>query len=140
MADQEAIDAFLAEEAFAVLSTHNPDGTIHSAPILFLYEDGVFYLGTQQGARRVANLRRDPRATLLIEQRTEPYKYVIAYGTAVVVDGDVLDRRVEIMSRVYSEEGSRAFAADLRDQFGLVEIHFTADDMVTIDYSRGGVQ
>ena len=36
MEDDAAIGAFLDEGAIAVLSTHNADGTIHSAPILYL--------------------------------------------------------------------------------------------------------
>lgn len=137
MEDDAAIEAFLGEEAIAVLSTHNADGTIHSAPILFVFEDGVFHLGTQAGARRVVNLQRDPRATLLIERRIEPFKYVIAYGNGRIVDTD-FERRVGILSRVYPEDGSRAFAAQMQDQFGLVSIEFRADRMVTVDYSRGG--
>lgn len=137
MEDDAAIEAFLQEEAIAVLTTLNADGTIHAAPILFLFEDGVFHLGTQIGAQRVANLQRDPNATLLIERRDEPFKFVIAYGTAQVVDTD-FERRVEILSRIYPEEGSRAFAGQMQDQFGLVSIEFEADRMVTVDYSRGG--
>lgn len=137
MEDDAAIEAFLAEESIAVLSTHNADGTIHSAPILFLFEDGVFHLGTQVGAQRVANLRRDPTATLLIERREDPFKFVIAYGTAEIVDTD-FERRVDILSRLYPKEGSRAFAQQMRDEFGIVSIEFRADRMVTVDYSRGG--
>lgn len=140
MEDDAAIEAFLGEEAIAVLSTHNADGSIHSAPILFVYDDGVFHLGTQVGAQRLANLRRDPTATLLIERRDDPFKYVLAYGSATVVDGDVFERRVQILSRLYSEEGSRAFAAQMRDEFGIVGIEFVADRMVTVDYSRGGAE
>ena len=139
MENDAAIEAFLQDEAIAVLSTNNADGTIHSAPILFLFEDGVFHLGTQVGAQRVANLRRDPTATLLIERREDPFKFVLAYGTAEVVDTD-FERRVDILSRLYSEEGSRAFAGQMRDQFGLVSIEFRADRMVTVDYSRGGAE
>jgi PPOX class probable F420-dependent enzyme len=137
MEDNAAIEAFLAEETIAVLSTHNTDGTIHSTPILFLFEDGVFHLGTQVGAQRVVNIERNPSATLLIERRAEPFKFVIAYGTARIVDTD-FERRVAILRRLYPEEGSRAFAGQMRDQFGLVSIEFRADRMVTVDYSRGG--
>ena len=42
------------------------------------------------------------------------------------------------MSRLYPEEGSRAFAGQMRDEFGLVSIEFRADRMVTVDYRRGG--
>jgi nitroimidazol reductase NimA-like FMN-containing flavoprotein (pyridoxamine 5'-phosphate oxidase superfamily) len=139
MENDAAIETFLHEHAIAVLSTHNADGTIHSAPILFVYENGVFHLGTQVGAQRVANLRRNPTATLLIERREDPFKIVIAYGSAEIVDAD-FERRVQILSRLYPEEGSRAFAGQMRDEFGLISIEFRADRMVTIDYSRGGAE
>lgn len=137
MEDDAAIETFLQEEAIAVLSTHMADGTIHSAPILFLFEGDVFHLGTQIGAQRVVNLQRDPRATLLIERRDDPFKFVIAYGTAQIVDTD-FERRVAILSRLYPEAGSRVFAGQMQEQFGLVSIEFRADRMVTVDYSRGG--
>ena len=136
MPDEAAIEAFLADETIAVLSTHNADGTIHSAPILFLYEDGVFHLGTQEGARRIANIERNPAATLLIERREDPFKFVLAYGTAEIVDRDVFERRVQILGRLYPEAGARSFAAQMRDRFGIVGIEFRADRMVTVDYSQ----
>ena len=139
MEDDVAIEAFLDEGTIAVLSTHNADGTIHSAPILYLYEDGVFHLGTQVGAQRVANLERNPTATLLIERREDPFGVVIAYGKGRVVDTD-FERRVQILSRLYPEEGARAFTGQMSDEFGLVSIEFRADRMVTVDYSRGGAQ
>ncbi|NND04446.1 MAG: hypothetical protein HKN91_16845 [Acidimicrobiia bacterium] len=137
MEDDAAIESFLGEEAIAVLSTHNADGTIHSAPILFLYEDGLFHLGTQVGAQRVANLRRDPSSTLLIERRESPFKFVIAYGSGTIVETD-FERRIDIVNRMYSEEGSRAFIGQMQEEFGLVSIEFRADRMVTVDYSQAG--
>jgi PPOX class probable F420-dependent enzyme len=137
MESEADIEQFLDEETIAVLSTNNADGTIHAAPILFVFEDGIFHLGTQQGAQRHANLRRDPTATLLIERRADPFKFVLAYGQAEIVEGDVFERRVQILSRLYPEDAARTFAAHMRDEFGIVGIEFRTDRMITVDYSRG---
>jgi len=46
-ADQNETQTFLERPLLARLSTHNPDGTIHNAPLYFLFKDGEFLFGTQ---------------------------------------------------------------------------------------------
>lgn len=131
--DTTRLDALFAEQTMGVLSTHNADGTIHSAPTFFLVDGGAFLMGTQEGAQRLANLRRDPRATLLVERRSEPLRYAIVYGTAEVGPGDP-ERRIEILKRVYPEEEARAFLDWLRSEWPLVEVRLRPERMVTVDY------
>jgi PPOX class probable F420-dependent enzyme len=71
MTDEE-ISRFLADPRIARLATSGHDGSIHLTPVWFLHEDGRFYLTLGQRRRQLRNLRRDPRATLLIDVDRRP--------------------------------------------------------------------
>jgi PPOX class probable F420-dependent enzyme len=71
---------------FAVLSTLEPDGRPHST-VVWVKRDGddlVFAL--PKSRRKVANLRRDPRATVVIFDAAEPYESAQVQGTASIED------------------------------------------------------
>lgn len=133
--DDESLRDLIHQEKIAVLSTHNSDGTIHSAPILYRYDGERFHLGTQVGARRVANLEQNPGCTLLIEQRTAPFRFAIVYGTAELVDGD-LDERVSILERMYPGETARKVAEHMQSEYGIVGIVVEPVRIATVDYSQ----
>lgn len=50
----------------AVLSTLFPDGTAQTQPVWFSFEPPCVLINTMRGFRKERNLRRDPRATLLV--------------------------------------------------------------------------
>jgi PPOX class probable F420-dependent enzyme len=71
---------------FAVLSTIEPDGRPHST-VVWTKRDGddiLFALPTSR--RKVANLRRDPRATVVVFDLANPYVSVQVQGTAAIAD------------------------------------------------------
>jgi PPOX class probable F420-dependent enzyme len=63
----DEIEAFLAGSLVARLATLREDGTPHLTPVWFVYERGIFYFTLGQRRRHLRNLRRDPRATLLVD-------------------------------------------------------------------------
>ena len=67
--DLEARTAFLEQPLTAVLSTLNPDGTIHAVPVWYRYIDGKLRIITGRGSRKHRNAVRSGRATLCIDQR-----------------------------------------------------------------------
>ena len=81
-ADEHEMEAFLARPLLARLSSHNEDGTIHIAPIYYLYENGEFLFGTQVLSRKIRNIQRDPRVTVLIDTKEPILQSVMAYGEA----------------------------------------------------------
>ena len=86
---------------FAVLSTLEPDGTPHST-VVWAQRDGddiVFAL--PRSRRKIANLHRDPRATVVIFDTANPYASAQVQGTASIADdpGGVL---VEDLSQKYT--------------------------------------
>src|SRR5512140_2178680 len=50
------IEAFLRERRYAVLATHNDDGSTHLTPVWYLFEDGRFFVETFPESRKVRNV------------------------------------------------------------------------------------
>jgi PPOX class probable F420-dependent enzyme len=66
MADDE-VTAFLEASWRAHVATINADGTPHVVPLSYVMLDGRLTVWTDPRSRKVANLRRDPRITCLVE-------------------------------------------------------------------------
>src|SRR3954451_13351634 len=66
MAPHEVL-AFLHEAQRAHIATINPDGTPHVVPMSYVVLDECLTIWTDPRSRKVANLRRDPRVTCLVE-------------------------------------------------------------------------
>jgi PPOX class probable F420-dependent enzyme len=66
----------------AVISTHNPDGSIHSTVVWVGVEDGVPAVNSAVGRIWPTNLERDPHATLLVANPGDPYEFLEVRGTA----------------------------------------------------------
>ena len=69
------------------LSTVNPNGTVHSVPVWYRYDGEAFWVITGTDQRKTRNLRRDPRASLLllVERTPErPTEIALVYGTTTV--------------------------------------------------------
>lgn len=59
--------SFLSEPLPARLASYRSDGFIHLTPVWFTFENGCFYFTLGAQRRHLKNLRRDPRATLLVD-------------------------------------------------------------------------
>ena len=66
MSDDE-VSAFLQEQRRVQVGTINADGSTHVVPMSYVMVDGRLTLWTDPRSRKVANLRRDPRLTCLVE-------------------------------------------------------------------------
>ena len=99
MTPAEAAD-FLAGERRAHLATIDPDGTPHIVPLSYVVIGGQLTFWTDPGSRKVANIRRDPRITCLVETGTEYFELagVSIQGTAEIVRDE--DRIREIGTKV----------------------------------------
>jgi PPOX class probable F420-dependent enzyme len=67
MASTEKIEAFLAEPRNVVLAGIRHDGRPHLSPNWFYWDGERFYVSTTRDRVKYAIFRRDPRATLLID-------------------------------------------------------------------------
>lgn len=82
------VDAFLAAQRTATLVTIGPDGHPHAVAMWFALIDGVLWFETKAKAQKAVNLRRDPRATVLVEDGLtyDTLRGVSLEGHGVVVD------------------------------------------------------
>jgi general stress protein 26 len=135
--NEHEITAFLAKPQLARFCSHNPDGSIHAAPIYYLYAGGAFLFGTQALSRKAKNIQHDPQVTVLIDAYEPVLQAVLAYGEAVLDFEDVVEKRVRILERYYETTAqARAFAERLAKAWKTVIIHVRPTRMVTFDYSK----
>ena len=138
MTEKEMV-AFFDEVIFARLGTINQDGTVHIAPVYFLYEDGEIIMATQEPSRKVRNIKRNNQVTVLIDKTDIPYQGVLIYGTAVLDYEDIIEKRIAIFQRrpaSPSREEGEAYARKLSSKWECVIIRVKPEDIATFDYSK----
>ncbi len=111
MSDEESREEFLREANVAVLATVRRGGRAHAAPIWYLYEDGVFIMGTGSGSQKHRNVEANPEITLVIDRRSLPYYAVMAQGKAEIGPPLSDDQRMQMAVRYLGEELGRAYIA-----------------------------
>src|SRR3954449_9453588 len=85
---------------FATVATLEPDGRPHLS-VVWVGRDGEDILfSTIRGRRKTNNLERDPRITVLIYPKDDPYSYVEVRGAAELID-DPSKAYIEEMSQKY---------------------------------------
>ena len=74
---------FLAEQRFAVLATIREDGCPQQTVMWYELIDDYVLMNTARGRSKDSNIRRDPRASVCIE---DGYRYLTLEGEADIVD------------------------------------------------------
>ena len=82
----EPARAFLSAPRCAVLATIGTDGAPRQIVIHYMLGEDHLRLNGHQDRRWVANLRRDPRASLIIHDQVDYLHYVSIRGTATLLD------------------------------------------------------
>ena len=134
--NEEELAAFLEQAQFARLGTLNQDGTIHIAPIFFKYQDGQILMATQEPSRKVRNIKRNNKVTVLIDKTEVPFKGALIYGTAELDYEDVFQKRIAIFKRRLSQEEAETYARRLISKWKCVIIRITPDKVASFDYSK----
>jgi PPOX class probable F420-dependent enzyme len=90
---------------FATLATINPDGSPQTSQMWVGLDGDDLVFSTVDGRRKVRNMRRDPRVSVIIVDHADPYNYVEIRGLATMEpDGGVeLD---EQLSWVYDDKAA----------------------------------
>jgi PPOX class probable F420-dependent enzyme len=92
---------------FAALATLLPDGRpqVH---VMWIDSDGEhLILNTEPDRQKFRNVSRDPRVTVAIWERSNPYRYAEVRGTVVeVVRGEAAMRHVDELSMKYQGQPS----------------------------------
>jgi len=98
----------LAARLVGVFCTTEPDGVIHAVPMWFAVSGDAIALATSSRSRKVANLTRDPRATLVVHD-SRPGTEICGTsirGRAEAVDDAARQRLVDaVHERYVTDEG-----------------------------------
>jgi PPOX class probable F420-dependent enzyme len=93
----------LALRLVAVLATLEPDGSVHAVPLWFCPGDGEILLATGSASRKVRNLERDPRATLVLHDSRPGFEVCgcTIRGRVAIVRGEAAAPLVDLVHRRY---------------------------------------
>ncbi len=115
-------DDFLAERGIVMrIGVVRADGSPLVTPIWFLHEDGAIFFTPREKSEWFACLRRDPRASLCIDEQPLPYRKVIVEGRAELVhdvgEDDVWrDLYRRIAKRYVDDAEAEAYVQNTIDQ------------------------
>jgi len=107
------IKEFLNRKLIATLVTLRQDGSPHTTPIWYMYQDGKFYSGTGRETLKVRNIERDARVSLCISTHNEPYQYIAVDGACEIVKGDIKRTLPRISVRYLGEKRGKAFDEEM---------------------------
>ena len=117
------VSELLAMRLIGVLATLEPDGSVHAVPMWLAPGDGAILLGTGSRSRKVRNLERDPRATLVLHD-SRP---------GAEVCGASIRGRVEVVRGADAiplvREVHRRYVGDARERLPEVEAFLGSDDV-----------
>ena len=81
----EEVHQFLTEKArTGKLATVRADGRPHVAPIWIDVEDNIIVFTTWHESVKAANIRRNPRVAICVDDDRPPFAFVILEGTAAM--------------------------------------------------------
>ena len=134
--DSQEAKIFLNEAQIAVISSLNHDGTIHSSPVWFIFKNGEIHFGTQAISQKIANLKRDSRVTVLVDSHEIPYKGILITGEAVLVQNDVIEKRIEVFSKYVSKNNARGMVEKYAIEFEPIYVRIIPKKISSWDYSK----
>lgn len=96
----ETQQQFLENPYVGVVTTLRKDGSPHSTVVWVDVEDGVPSFNTALGRKKPANLEQDPRASLLVVDPQNAYKWIAVDGkTEITADG--ADPQIDKLAKKY---------------------------------------
>jgi PPOX class probable F420-dependent enzyme len=93
------------------LATVRASGAPHVAPIWFVLDGDDFVFTTGGESVKARNLRRDPRASMCVDDQQPPYSFVVASGSVALSHDldEMLRWATAIGARYMGEERAEAF-------------------------------
>ena len=116
---QQTVD-LAAGKNFAVLTTLMPDGSAQTH-VMWVDTDGEHLLmNTERHRQKFRNIERDPRVTVTLIDRRNPYKFVEVRGEVVeTVFGDVARRHIDTLAQKYQDHD---FAGTVKSERVILKI------------------
>jgi PPOX class probable F420-dependent enzyme len=130
---QSELDTFLSEPHIAVVATTGPKGKPHAMPVWYAWKDGKVLFHTGAESKKMRNLRKNARISVVVDTKVAPYKVAIIEGTARELPGDKALGR-EIAVHYLGERMGTAYAERSEEPGCLVEV--TPTKVISWDYAR----
>jgi PPOX class probable F420-dependent enzyme len=121
--------AFLEEKRFAVLATINANGTPQLTTMWYELQGDEVMMNTAAGRVKEANLRRDPRVAICVE---DAYDYVTLSGTVELIDDQAIAQAdiLRLARRYHPPEKAEQMARDSFSKQHRVTIHMRIQRVV----------
>ena len=137
----EEIESTLKENHIARICTHNKDGTIHAAPVSYIYINGQILVLSITESRKTRNIKRNNDITVLVDTQN-PLRGILIYGRAEIDYDKVYEQAASViegtMGNMPKEKLQRVTKAYL-DTFKSVVVKITPKHIVTFDITKDGV-
>jgi PPOX class probable F420-dependent enzyme len=116
----ERIQELAGAAHVAVLSTVRLDGTVQSH-LMWVHHDGEFIImNTEIHRPKFKNIERDPRVTVVLMDKEDPYSFVEVRGTVVeTVPGPVARQNIEDLSHKYM---GRPYSSQIQSERVILKI------------------
>lgn len=100
---------FIFYQRVGRLATSSPDGSIHVVPVCYVYEDDVIYVATPIRSKKVKNLRRNPKATLIVDEYTEDWHrlrgIMVLCKASIIESGEEFKKAKEALYKKFEQYG-----------------------------------
>ena len=106
------LPGFLDEPLVAVLATLRPDGSVLLSPVWHEWRDGGFNLWLPADDVKTRHLRRDPRATIVVAESTDPLRGVELRTEARLIQPDDLSDAIRIATRYVGPEKGAVYVEE----------------------------
>ena len=113
----EAAHRLLGAPYFATIATAQPDGSPQTSVIWIARDGDDLLFSTIKGRRKTLNMERDPRVSIMVFDKDNPYAYVEVRGTVSMTEDGGVDL-IQSLSQLYT--GGRYSADDGTDNVRVV--------------------
>ena len=135
---EEELNRFLDEPRIARFATNGSDGYPHVIATWYTYEDGWLYLFCGRSTPRAAEVQRDGRVCILVDDDHYPYKHVTLQGTAQV-DESLTDEYLDKLCVKYlGPHWGAKYDSFMRNMIDPVIIKVKISKIRSWDYLKGG--
>ena len=114
------LDAFLAKPNASVIATVRPDGSPVTVATWYVWEGGRVLVNMDEGRRRLAHLRADPRVSLTVMDLANWSAHVSLQGRVVSIEEDDGLRDIDRISLHYT--GKPYYRRDRRRFSAWIEV------------------
>lgn len=112
MSPEEVRAFLLSGTKTGKLATVRADGRPHVVPIWFTLRADRLVFNTHTSTVKAANIRREPKVAISVDDQTPPYSFVTIEGIAELSENDPELRQIA------TEIGGRYMGADRAEEYG----------------------